>query len=132
VDRHVQPRDCFVWYQAANDWEPITGTGCAHWVAHQLNIRNGASGDRCMAGMTYRVRVLIQGRTAIGDINRVQVNDIYVSPAVDHTGLVIGVTPAPRPGASPTITIQHDSSHQHGVATNDFAMYFHGHGSFYR
>ena len=28
VDRHVQPRDCFVWYQAANDWEPITGTGC--------------------------------------------------------------------------------------------------------
>jgi hypothetical protein len=82
--------------------------------------------------MTYRVRVLIQGRTAVGDINRVQVNNIYVTPAVDHMGLVIAVTPSPKPGTAPTITIRHDSSRQHGVSTNDYATYFHGRGTFYR
>lgn len=58
-------------------------------------------------------------------------NDIWASPSLDHTGLVIRVTPA-MAGGRPNITIRHDSSGQGRVAENDFATYFHGHGFFYR
>ena len=51
---------------------------------------------------------------------------------LDHTGLVIRVTPAAQAGGQPAITIRHDSSGQGRVAENDFATYFHGHGAFYR
>lgn len=132
VDRHVEPKDCFVWYRASNDWQPITGTGCAHWVAHQLSIRTGSASERCLAGRTYRVRSLIAARIQVPDISQVRLNDIYVTPAVDHTGLVVRLTPATRRGAPPSIRIRHDSSRQGGVAENDFATYFHGRGSFYR
>jgi hypothetical protein len=64
------------------------------------------------------------------DISQVRVNDIWASPSLDHTGLVIRVTPAST-GGRPNITIRHDSSGQGRVAENDFATYFHGHGSFY-
>jgi len=42
LDAHVTPRDCFVWYAGGQDgWTPIAGTGCAHYVAHQLGIQLG-------------------------------------------------------------------------------------------
>ena len=132
VDRHVEPKECFIWYQSNDNWQPITGTGCAHWVAHQLNVQHGSSGERCMAGYTYRVRTLIVGRHQVSDLSQVRVNDIYVTPSVDHTGMVIRITPPIVPNRSPTIIIRHDSSAQHGVKENDFATYFHGQGRFYR
>jgi hypothetical protein len=131
VDRHVEPKGCFVWYASANNWQPIAGTGCAHWVAHQRNIRRGTRQERCVEGHTFRVRTLIQGLSTIA-LPDVKVDDIYVTPAVDHTGLVIRVTPNPTSGQPPLITIKHDSSNQGRVAENDFATYFHGQGTFYR
>jgi hypothetical protein len=132
VDRHVEPKDCFIWYVRNNDWEPITGTGCAHWVAHQLNIRSGSHSDQCLAGFTYRVPVLVGGHSQVPDIQHVRVNDIYVTPRRDHTGLVVRVTPAHQAGGQPSITIRHDSSGQGRVAENDFASFFHGQGDFFR
>ncbi|MFN0101519.1 MAG: hypothetical protein ACKV2U_05445 [Bryobacteraceae bacterium] len=132
VDRHVQPRECFIWYVSNDKWQPISGTGCAHWVSHQLNITTGGSGDRCLGGFTYRVRSLVRSRTAVPNISNVQVNDIWASPSLDHTGLVIRIAPPAKAGGSPVLTIRHDSSRQGGVAENDFATYFHGQGSFYR
>ena len=131
VDRHVVPRDCFVWYRRANDWQPIIGTGCAHWVAHQRGIQRGGANEQCLAAYPYRVRTLIQGLTAV-PIANIQVDDIYVTPAVEHTGLVIAVTPNAQPAQPPTITIRHDSSGQGGVVDSDFAGHFHGQGTFYR
>ena len=131
VDRHVVPRDCFVWYASANNWQPIAGTGCAHWVAHQRGIQRGGRNEQCLGGHTYRVRTLIQGLATVATAN-VQVNDIYVTPAVDHTGLVIAVAASPQPSQPPTITIRHDSSAQGAVSDNDFAAYFHGQGTFHR
>ena len=130
VDRHVEPKDCFVWYASNDNWQPITGTGCAHWVSHQLGIRR--SGPKCAAGYPYRVRDVISGRTEITDLANVRVDDIYVTPAKDHMGLVCRLVSAPRPGVPPTIVIRHDSSRQGRVAENEFANYFHGHGNFYR
>jgi hypothetical protein len=132
VDRHVQPKDCFIWYVSNDNWQPITGTGCAHWVAHQLNIQTGTAGDRCLGGFTYRVAVLVRSRTPVASVSQVKVNDIWASPPLDHTGLVVRVVPPAKAGGSSTITIRHDSSHQHQVVENDFATFFHGHGSFYR
>lgn len=131
VDRHVEPKDCFVWYASADNWQPISGTGCAHWVAHQLGIRRGSSSEKCREGYSYRVRTLIQGLRRI-ELKDVRANDIYVTPRQDHTGLVIRVAPNPVAGKPPRITIRHDSSNQGRVADNDFQTYFHGRGDFYR
>ena len=132
VDKHVEPKECFIWYVSNDNWQPITGTGCAHWVAHQLNIHAGGADACCLSGFTFRVPTLVQSRTRIFDVSEVKVNNIWASPMLDHTGIVIRATPAPKPAGSPSITIRHDSSGQGRVAENDFATYFHGRGSFYK
>ena len=132
IDQHVEPKECFIWYASNDNRQPIPGTGCAHWVAHQQNIRVGGVGSCCLAGFTYRVPVLVQSRLRLTELKLVRVNDIWASPSLDHTGIVIKVIPAANAGGKPTITIRHDSSGQHRVAENDFTTYFHGHGSFYR
>ncbi len=131
VDRHVEPKDCFVWHQGGDTWTAIPGTGCAHWVAHQLDITHGTRGNRCLKGKTFRVKDIARNRTEVSDIKKVQVDDIYVTPSKDHCGMVSAVTASSKGGA-PTIEIQHDSSAQGGVSKNDFATYFHGKGKFFR
>src|ERR1043166_9171188 len=83
VDRHVQPKDCFVWYKSNDNWEPIIGTGCAHWVSHQLGIHTGTGGEKCLAGFTYRVRPVVLSRMPVPAIADVKVNDIWASPTLD-------------------------------------------------
>jgi hypothetical protein len=131
VNRHVEPKPCFIWYVGSNSWQPIAGTGCAHWVAHQRGIKRGNAGEQCIEGFPYRVRTMIGGMSAVL-LPDVQVNDVYVSPGVDHTGLVLSVTPNAVAGRPATIIIRHDSSGQGGVSDNDFATYFHGNGTFHR
>jgi hypothetical protein len=126
VDQHVEPKACFIVYRGSDTWEPITGTGCAHWVSHQLGVSQGTNSEKCLADRTIRVPTLIAGRTTVARSN-VNLNDIYVTPPEDHCGLVVAVTTA---GAK--ITIRHDSSAQGGVRTNDFDDYFKGNGSFRR
>ena len=59
VPAHVVPRDCFVWYMdSRRGWEPIPGTGCAHYVAHRLGITRGAV---CDAGSSIRVSDVVAG-----------------------------------------------------------------------
>jgi hypothetical protein len=84
-----------------------------------------------LEGHPIRVSSVSVGRARVA-VATVRVNDIYVTPAADHTGLVIAVTPSAKPGGVPGITIRHDSSAQGRVAENEFATYFHGHGTFYR
>ena len=110
-----------------------------HYVAHQLGIQSGGVGACCLAGFSYRVSNVIAGRQAvIGGLAAVRLNDIWVSPTRDHTGLVsqIDVPPTPRPDAGPPVPpvvwITHASSAQHRLATNRFDTYFHSAGAFYR
>lgn len=131
VNQHVEPKACFVWYEGgARGWQPIPGTGCAHWLLHQLSRKSGG-GPTCLEGYPIRVTSVTVGRAAVV-VGNVRANDIYVTPTLDHTGLVVRVTPPAKPGGVPGITIRHDSSAQGKVAENDFATYFHGHGNFYR
>jgi len=130
VDRHVEPKDCFIWYLGGDRWVRITGTGCAHWVAHQNNTTQGSAIHRCLKGKTIKVSDIARGKHEIKDLAKVMVNDVYVTPKKDHCGLVSRVTLVPN--STPKIEIQHDSSRQGKVAKNDFATYFHGKGSFFR
>jgi hypothetical protein len=142
LDPHVTPRDCFVWYKnAAEGWQPIAGTGCAHYVAHQLNIRVGgpSPSNTCLNGMTYRVPLMLTGKTLVtGGLTSVRVYDIWVQTDKHHTGMVSKIDPAPAttgPASQPTspiIWITHASSGQHKLATDRFDQYFHGLGDFFR
>lgn len=137
LDAHVTPRACFVWYEnTRSGWQPIPGTGCAHYVAHQKNIRNGTPGQKCVAGYTFRVQPCLTGLTQVaGGLGAVQVGDISVSPSRDHTGIVTSVVPpaaGTAPNTPPAISITHASSGQHKLAPNLYATYFHGAGDFFR
>jgi hypothetical protein len=128
VDVHVEPKACFVIYKGSDTWAPITGTGCAHWVAHNRGISRG---EKCLDGKTLRVPELIDGMTELPNRKDVAVNDIWANSARDHCGLVIKVVA--KAGTPPnTITIRHDSSAQGGVKENDFDLYFKGSGTFHR
>jgi hypothetical protein len=58
---HVTPGDCFAMYMSNREgWKFIEGTGCAHWVAHQLHV-TGSSGDSCAKGFKFKVKQLTEG-----------------------------------------------------------------------
>ncbi len=131
VRADVTPKECFIRYRQNDDWEPIIGTGCAHWVAHEKDIQSGGAADKCLFGYTYRVHVLadICHEVALEDVRS---GDIWINDNEDHAGLVIRVMPNLYPDEIPEITICHDSSRQHGLAINDFEHFFHGQGWFCR
>jgi hypothetical protein len=131
VDKHVEPKGCFVWFEGKAGWQPIPGTGCAHWVAHERGLKKGGKGEQCMLGYPLRVKTLIGGMSEVKRAD-VKVNDVYVTPSKDHTGLVLKVTPDPKAPDAPKITIRHDSSAQGKVSDSDFATHFKGNGSFFR
>lgn len=128
VDAHVEPKECFVVFRGGDNWTPIGGTGCAHWVAHQVGTVSETAS--CIATRAIRVRDLLSG---MGKFSRrdVRVNDIWANSALDHCGMVIAVIPQSGPPGN-KITIRHDSSAQGGVRDNDFDTHFRGDGDFYR
>jgi hypothetical protein len=118
----------------AAGWAPLTGTGCAHYVAHILNVRRGTPGiSACDLGFTIKVPMLVQGMPTVKPA-LVQVNDIWVNQAQSHCGIVVAVQPVT--GKNPKITISQCSSNEAagrlGVNQQDWATFFHGQGSFYR
>jgi hypothetical protein len=125
VDKHVEPKPCFITYKGNDVWDPIEGTGCAHWVAHQLNKSNPW---KCMDEKTLRVPDLIANTQSISR-DKVAVNDIWANSDRDHCGMVIAVSAA---GNSNKITIRHCSSGQGGVVNNDFDQFFKAQGTFHR
>jgi hypothetical protein len=127
VDRHVDPKACFINYGGSKaGWVKINGTGCAHWVAHQLGITRGSY--RCHEKHTLRVPDLISGLSEVA-LNDLQIDDIWANAKLDHCGLVSNIE---EMNGTKTITIKHCSSNQGKVAENDFATYFHSGGKFYR
>lgn len=132
VDRHVVPRACFVWHEnSRSGWQPITGTGCAHWIAHQLGLRGSGAGT-CMAGYRLRVRAVIGSRSRVRSLAEVRQGDFYVSASRDHIGLVTRVQADRAHPATPRIFIRHDSSRRGRLANDEFAGYFESRGYFVR
>ncbi len=86
VPTHVEPKECFIWNDgpSGTTWRVIPGTGCAHWVAHQLNIRGGAT---CYDGYSIRVRDVIYGLTEV-QIQYCKAGDIWTNSECTHCGIV--------------------------------------------
>jgi hypothetical protein len=106
VSKHVEPKNCFVWEDGPSDtpWRVIPGTGCAHWVAHQLNLKNGVG---CYEGYSIRVSDVITGRTEY-DIENAKIGDIWTTNDLGHCGIVreVGIR---------KVKVENDSSSQEGV-----------------
>ena len=137
LDPHVSPTECFVWYTGgAHGWQPIEGTGCAHFVSHELGIHRGHSGEQCLAGCTFRVSTMLGGRSKVtGGLPAVQRRDIWVNAARSHCGIVTRVGPEQATGPAgdyPAIWITHSSSKLHKVSFDRFDAYFKSEGEFFR
>lgn len=109
VPTHVSPKDCFVW-GSGSQWMVIPGTGCAHWVAHQCGISNGAG---CYVGRSIRVRDVVSGKTSYS-ISNARVGDIWTNSDLSHCGMVRGVN-------SGSVYVQHCSSGSGGVVYSNFS-----------
>lgn len=110
----------------------VTGTGCAHWIAHQQGITHGSPMHRCLKGFTLKVADIAKGKKEITSLDQVKVGDIYINPGKTHAGIVSKVQKLPGSPPKIKIEIEHDSSRQGKVAKNDFATYFGGRGNFFR
>ena len=133
VDKHVEPKGCLVWYEGGKTgWQPIPGTGCAHWVAHQRGIKRGSAGEQCMLGYPFRVSTTIGGTSLVKKIEDVKAGDFYVADDGSHMGIVCKVTPNAKEPGKPAILIRHDSSKLGKVSESDYAGYFKGKGVFRR
>ena len=135
VDKHVSPKECFVWYMdGKRGYEPIPGTGCAHWVAHEKGWDNGKeSSNGCKLNFLLRVKDIVKksGREVLPA--DVVVGNVWVNAKLDHCGIVSKVTPSKDKAAdpNPTIEIENCSSKQGKVAKNDWLTHFKGEGKFY-
>ncbi len=137
VGGDIYPPECFVMFHGGDTWKAIIGTGCAHWVAHEREIRSGGKDERCLLGYTLRVEDLIAGlstRSLDHGRRNISVGDIYVTTNEGHCGLVVSVDESREPGVNRKITIRHDSSNSsgtgRGVVEDDFDKHFHGTGKF--
>ncbi len=138
VDDHVSPRGCFIWNHGGNvGYQPIPGTGCAHWVAHEKGWDSGkVLVNGCEKGYLIRVADLFVLAGDQVDVWDVVVGNVWIlkNETESHTGIVSKVTPA-RQGdedANPTIEIEDCSSSQCDVVKDDWASYFHSGGKFYK
>jgi hypothetical protein len=136
VDKHVSPKECFIWFMdSKRGYEPIPGTGCAHWVAHEKGWNSGKeSSNGCKKKFLIRVKDIVSKSGSQVAVKDVAVGNVWASDNQEHCGIVCKVTlpkdPAKDP--NPTIEIENCSSRQGKVARNDWATYFKGGGKFYK
>ncbi len=108
VPTFIVPKDCFVWKDGpdpSKPWRVIEGTGCAHWVAHELVLGTFPSPwlrwemgeiepplpeeawDVCYDGFYINVGNVIQGRKEV-EIKDAKVGDIWTRSDLGHCGIV--------------------------------------------
>ncbi len=135
---YITPRDCFI--RHVNNrvgWGPIPGTGCAHYVAHELTIAGGNRKDkRCLdklaitTGQVARHYPEERTGTKLSILHKVRENDVWAKLNADgesgHCGYVKNVTP----GRKPTIEIEHLSSSAKAVKPDTYGVGIKG-GKFY-
>ena len=131
VPSHVSPKACFVWFMDKHrGWEPIPGTGCAHYVAHEIGLNTATYGrNGCLNGYHIRVPDLVRSLREIKPAE-VKKGDVWANASKDHTGIVSEVARKDKKVVS--VTIKHSSSRQHRIAEDDWKTHFQGGGTFYR
>jgi hypothetical protein len=85
VSKHISPKACFITTDDGILWRPISGTGCAHFVAHQLKVVGGIKGSTaCLLGYPLAVRRLINSFLPIDSIQGLRRNDVWFNEAVPN------------------------------------------------
>jgi hypothetical protein len=119
VPTHVSPSSCFVWQgggPTGYPWRVIPGTGCAHWVAHEMGISDTPG---CYDGNAIRVSQVISGLTS-QNLQNVNTGDIWTNSGRTHCGIVRGIN-RNSSGNVTSVSVEHCSSGQGGVVTNTFS-----------
>jgi hypothetical protein len=136
VDKHVEPKNCFIWFMdSKRGYEPIPGTGCAHWIAHEKGWNNGKeSSNGCKEKYLIRVKDVVKKSGSEVAVEDVCPGNVWVNDKQDHCGIVRKVEPSKDPAKDPNpkIEIEHCSSGQGKVAKNDWATHFKAGGKFYK
>ena len=136
VDKHVSPKECFIWFMDnKRGYEPIPGTGCAHWVAHEKGWNSGKeSSNGCKKNYLIRVKDIVSKSGSQVAVEDVKIGNVWVSDDQNHCGIVSQVTPPKdaAKGPKPTIEIESCSSKQGKVAKNDWATYYTSGGKFFQ
>ena len=120
VDAHVVPRGCFIELESTRaGYRPISGTGCAHWVAHQ---RGGPSGTAnvCMLGFKYRVTELLATLSQTSaDLQGARVGSVWSASGSSHVGIVRAVHLEDGGTRIVSVDVENDSSASGGVVTQN-------------
>jgi len=134
VDKHVSPKECFVWYMdSKRGYEPIPGTGCAHWVAHEKGWKGGKPGrNGCDKKYLTRVKDVLGKAGAEVQPGDAKPGYLFVKSNRKHCGLVRKVAAGKEPGGPPIITIEHCSTGLGRVGKSDWGKYFKGTGTFHK
>nr|CAI64369.1 hypothetical protein [uncultured archaeon] len=125
VPEHVHPKNCFVWNDGPDanyPWRAMPGTGCAHWVAHEMDIYDEPS---CFDDYAIRVSQVIEGRTQYS-LEDAQIGDVWTNTGLSHCGIV-RASKTNKSGVVISASVEHCSSRQGGVVTDIFKA-----GHFYR
>ncbi len=111
VRKTVVPSACFVWKpgSAKCPWRVIPGTGCAHWVAHQLNLKGST---KCDAGFLIRVKDVVNGRKELR-LRAAAPGNLWTNRDKSHIG-IIRVVKKNDKGDVVQVLVEHDSDSETG------------------
>ncbi|MFG0307549.1 MAG: hypothetical protein ACF8Q5_15210 [Phycisphaerales bacterium JB040] len=132
VDKHVEPKACFVWHMdSKRGYEPIPGTGCAHWIAHLKGWKGGRPGSNgCAEKYLIRVKDVVKKAGGVVKPEDVKKGNLWFRDDLKHCGIVRKVGKPKAPGGPPVIEIEHCSVRLGRVAKSDWATYFKSGGVF--
>ncbi len=109
VRKTVMPGECFVWGDGQGKclWRVIPGTGCAHWVSHQLNLKGGRPGNNgCYKEFLIRVNDIIQPRRRI-EFKKTKVGNLWTNERNSHIGIIRDVKTNDKGVVG--VLVEHDS-----------------------
>jgi hypothetical protein len=117
VPEYINPRKCFITLKnTAEGYMSLGPHGCAHYVAHQkeIKISEEISSNRCYENYAIQVKQVIVGQPKRDHIDQVRVGDIWAKK--DHCGIVSSV----KGGNPPTIYITHCSGALQEFTTTEY------------
>jgi hypothetical protein len=125
----VVPRECAAVAHGSAGWRPLTGSGAAHWLAHELGLRPLPPHARCAAGFGVRRADLLVGRRElVRELPRA--GDLWLD--LDEEGCGVVVHARGGEGEPVEISIRAPLDAALGAGARDFYRDLSGRGRFFR
>ena len=125
----LAPRDCFAAALPGGGWRAVTGSGAAHWLAHELGIRSVQAQTRCAAGFAVRRADLLLGRRElVRELPRQR--DLWID--LDDQGCGLVESARRNDSSEVEISIRGLVDPARGASVCDFYRDLSGRGRFFR